>query len=94
MNAASGSGAGSVPIRPSPRREGSSAISNRSKAGSSYGCAARSAATTAARRSRGRTISSLVSATRSSRPTSPMVGFAPVSGLNWPVPAVAKEQSL
>ena len=45
-----------------------------SKAGSSYGCARRSAAMTSSCRSAGKTVSSRSSATRSSRPARPTLG--------------------
>ncbi len=69
-----------------PHIAGSAAISNTSKAGSSYGWAARRAATTAARAARGSTVSNRVSATVSIAPTEPMAGFAPGNGRNVPVP--------
>ena len=53
-NARSGSGCASVPMRPNPVSLGSGTIAKMSNAGSSYGWAARIAANTAARSSRGR----------------------------------------
>src|SRR6266566_4898136 len=56
-----------------------------SKAGSSYGCARRSAATTSSCRSAGKTVSSRSSATRSSLPRSPIDGLAASPARNVPV---------
>src|SRR5439155_7139192 len=64
----------------------------RSKATSSYGCAASSASTTSRTRSAGTTVSTRSSATRSSRPASPTDGVASEPPRNVPVPAVYQEQ--
>ena len=53
-----------------------------SKAGSSYGCAARSAATTSSSRSAGTIVSTRSSGTRSSLPASPIAGSVPTPPKN------------
>src|SRR5581483_1165608 len=63
-----------------------------SNAGSSYGCAARSAATTSSCRSASKTVSSRSSATRSSTPRSPTAGAVDSPPRNVPVPSAYHEQ--
>ena len=79
-------GSGSAPTRPMPVLPGHDASSSTSNAGSSYGCAARSAATTAARDRRGATISTRASTTRAASPADPIVGVAAGDGVNVPSP--------
>src|SRR5205814_257291 len=63
-----------------------------SYATSSYGCASSSARTISPARSTGTTVSTRSSGTRSSLPTSPIVGSAPSPARNVPVPAAYHEQ--
>src|SRR5262249_13291777 len=63
-----------------------------SKAGSSYGCATRSAETTSSCRSAGNTVSRRSSGTRSSTPRSPTAGSAPSVPKKVPVPSAYHEQ--
>ena len=69
-----------------PCAPGHDASSSTSNAGSSYGWAARSAATTAARSRRGATISTRASTTRDASPADPIVGVAASDGVNVPSP--------
>ena len=85
-NADSGSGCANVPMRPSPASEGGGTSAKMSNAGSSYGWAARKAASTAARARAGAMTSNRSSVTRSTVPTLPIAGDAPSCGRNCPIP--------